>query len=347
MKILFIAGGSDPRTLGGIETFGRKIKNFFPREVKFITYKTNKKKYFKVEDVKEIHSTNIFIKILNKLFRNKIKIFFLKKEVEKNNPDICIINKPEEIYALNNKMKKILIQHRCFDNYILTYLGKNRKLIEYLKKNLDYFVFLSEYDRERFIKELGFSEGKTIAIRHSCEMEILNKNKIKNKNLIMIARLENNIKRFDLPIKAMKKLPDFTLNIYGDGRDKKKLENLIKKENLKNVILHGGTNQIKEKLDENSVFIMTSDFEGYGITNIEAMRRGLPLIVRNTFEAAQDIVIDNGILLEKEWNEDKFIETIRKIYDNYEYYSQNAIKQGKRYESKPIKEKWKELINNL
>lgn len=178
-------------------------------------------------------------------------------------------------------------------------------------------------------------------------MEVLSKNKIKNKNLIMIARLENNIKRFDLPIKVMKKLPDFTLNIYGDGRDKKKLENLIRKESLKNVILHGGTNQIKEKLDENSVFIMTSDFEGYGITNIEAMRRGLPLIVRNTFEAAKDIVIDNGILLEKEWNEDKFIEAIRKIYDNYEDYSQNAIKQSKRYESELIKEKWKELINNL
>ena len=44
---------------------------------------------------------------------------------------------------------------------------------------------------------------------------------------------------------------------------------------------------------------MTSDYEGYPITLIEAARRGLPIILRNTFDSAQDIVIDNGILLGK------------------------------------------------
>ena len=47
---------------------------------------------------------------------------------------------------------------------------------------------------------------------------------------------------------------------------------------------------------------MTSDFEGYPITLIEAMRRGFPIVLRNTFDSAQDIVINNGVLLEKEWD---------------------------------------------
>lgn len=91
---------------------------------------------------------------------------------------------------------------------------------------------------------------------------------------------------------------------------------------------------------------MTSDFEGYGITNIEAMRRGLPLILRNTYEAAQDIVVNNknGILLNKEWNEEKFVEAVKNIYNNYEYYSENSKELGKRYSQEIIKKEWDKLI---
>ena len=91
---------------------------------------------------------------------------------------------------------------------------------------------------------------------------------------------------------------------------------------------------------------MTSDYEGYPITNIEAMRRGLPIVLRNTFDSAPDIVVDNtnGILLDKEWNEDKFVEAVRKVYDNYEYYSENSKKLGKRHSPEVIKKEWDKLL---
>lgn len=92
---------------------------------------------------------------------------------------------------------------------------------------------------------------------------------------------------------------------------------------------------------------MTSDYEGYPITLIEAMRRGLPLVLRNTFEAAEDIVIDNGVLLNKEWNEDKFAEAVRKIYDNYEYYSENSKRLGARHNLEVIKKEWDKLFKEV
>ena len=177
---------------------------------------------------------------------------------------------------------------------------------------------------------------------------MLENEKQKNKKLIIVARLDNNQKRLDLAIKAMKKLSDFTLEIYGAGPDEEILRELIKQENLENnVFLMGATNKVKEKLDECGIFIMTSDHEGYLITSIEAMRRGLPIILRNTFESAQDIIKNNGILLDKEWNEDKFAETVRKIYDNYEFYSKNAVEIGKRHDFEIIKSQWEELIIEL
>ena len=80
---------------------------------------------------------------------------------------------------------------------------------------------------------------------------------------------------------------------------------------------------------------------------IRDRRRGLPIVLRNTFESAQDIIENNGILLEKEWNEDKFAEAVKKIYDNYEFYSKNAVEIGKRHDSKIIKSQWEELIAEL
>ena len=164
----------------------------------------------------------------------------------------------------------------------------------------------------------------------------------------MVARLENKQKRFDLAIRAMKKIPDFTLNIYGSGeKGAEFLKGIIEKEDIKNVKVHGSTNQVQQKLDEAGIFIMTSDYEGYGITLIEASRRALPLIVRDTYDAAKDIVIENGILLPKEWDEDKFITAVKQIYENYEYYSENSKKIGERHSFETIKNEWEALFKSI
>lgn len=166
--------------------------------------------------------------------------------------------------------------------------------------------------------------------------------------MIIIARLENVQKRIDLAIKAMKKLQDFTLDIYGDGPDRKMLEELVIEEKVDNkVFFNGASTKIKEKLDESGIFIMTSDHEGYPITTIEAMMRGLPIVLRNTFESAPDIVKNNGILLDKEWDEDKFVEAVYEVYNNYGYYSQNSLEMGKRHTYDVISNKWTELISKI
>lgn len=346
MKIICICKKTDPRCLDGIATFERILGKIFKDDIKFYVYNTDREYIFDCDNIVNIEETNSIIKkiLLKILGKTRYTSFRVKRE----NPDIVIINKPKDLRMLKGgKFKKILIQHNSLEWYKndVFKVVKNRKIIQ---KELDYYVFLSDESKKTFLNFLKLDKNKGITIRHSCEMEILDKIKLKNRKLIIISRLENTQKRIDLAIKAMKKLPDFILDIYGTGPDEEILKQMVIDEKLEErVFFKGATNKVKEKLDEAGIFIMTSDYEGYGITNIEAMMRGLPIILRNTFESAPDIVQNNGILLDKEWDENKFIEAVYKIYENYDYYSKNAIEMGKRYTFETIKNEWINFVNKI
>lgn len=352
MKILFIADGCHPGTQGGIQTFGRALKKMFDKNLIFLSdYVIDRKNLlYNIEDNIEIGSKNLLFRIVNKISNNFLRNYLKERNIKKIKPDICILRSPQNLKLLKNiNCKKILVQHTQLDVYFRSksYYNSNSGLFDFSKEELDYFIVTSKQDREKLINNFKFPSEKVKIIRHSCELEILKENKEKKKILVMIARLCNEDKRFDLAIKAMKRIPDFNLKIYGSGPDKESLKNLIKENNIKNVELCGPTNQVKEKLDEAGIFVMTSDYESYGIVNIEAMRRGLPIIIRNTFEGASDVVINNGILLDSEWNEQEFCNGIRKIYENYDYYSKNSTEMGKRHSLDVIKKEWEALFNSF
>ena len=344
-KILILTLAAHPMAQGGIQTFVRRIKKYYNKDVILLTNKNKDEKIYLIDDVVEIGSLNIVFRVINRLLKDKIRKYLVMQELKKINPEIIICNLPYELEIIKDFKckKKILVQHFNFERFI-----SDIPRMQELKKDLTNYIVLSPYDKEKFQKGFNISEEKMKVIRHTCEMELLKIKKEKKKKLVIVARLDNNQKRFDLAIKAMKQLSEFTLDIYADRVDGEQELNMLKKltidNKINNVFFKGSTNKVQEKLDESGIFIMTSDFEGYPITLIEAMRRGLPIVLRNTFEAAEDIVIDNGVLLDKEWNEDKFVEAVRKVYDNYEYYSENSKKLGKRHSLEVIKKEWDKLL---
>lgn len=346
MKIICICKKTDPRCLDGIATFERILGKIFKDDIKFYVYNTDREYIFDCDNIVNIEETNSIIKkiLLKILGKTRYTSFRVKRE----NPEVVIINKPKDLKILKGgNFKKILIQHTSLEAYKENLFNSSR-VIKLIQKELDYYVFLSDKSKEIFLDFLKLDVNKGITIRHSCEMELLDQVKLKNRKLIIIARIENSSKRIDLAIKAMKKLPKFTLDIYGTGPDEEILKQMVIDEKLEErVFFKGATNKVKEKLDEAGIFIMTSEYEGYPISTIEAMMRGLPIILRNTFESAPDIVQNNGILLDKEWNEDKFIEAVYKIYENYDYYSKNAIEMGKRHTFETIKNEWVNFVNKI
>lgn len=73
---------------------------------------------------------------------------------------------------------------------------------------------------------------------------------------------------------------DLELKIWGDGEEKEKLLELIRKYRLEDKVkLMGFTNDVKSALSEIDVYIQPSLEEGFGLTVAEAMLAGKPIIV--------------------------------------------------------------------
>ena len=108
MKILSMLIFSDPRTQGGIQTFGRTLKKFYPNEVTSLTVTNPFKKIYEVNDLVEVGSNNIFFRILNKILKNKLREYLIKKEVMKSKWDTIIFSFPYELEILKEiKAKKL------------------------------------------------------------------------------------------------------------------------------------------------------------------------------------------------------------------------------------------------
>lgn len=118
-------------------------------------------------------------------------------------------------------------------------------------------------------------------------------------NLInVLGRLDIFQKRHDVLINAfaffLKEYPSFKLVFYGDGPDKEKMVQQIRKLGIENnVIFAGITNKPLEVMKTSKMYILTSDFEGIPNSLIEAMSIGLPCIATDCRPGGARLLIDN------------------------------------------------------
>jgi glycosyltransferase involved in cell wall biosynthesis len=144
-------------------------------------------------------------------------------------------------------------------------------------------------------------------------------------NIGIVSRLSHE-KGIDIAIKTMKyiikKYPSAKLTIVGDGGKKEELQALTKKLKLSSYISFEGL-QPKEKLESyyNSfdfVFV-PSRFEGFGLTAIEAMSYGIPVIASSA-DGLKEVIEDNisGLLVKTSDPKD-YANEIMKLLDDTTY----------------------------
>src|SRR3989344_1491180 len=168
------------------------------------------------------------------------------------------------------------------------YSGLRKIIADFAISRANAIRCVSQRLKQKLINEFGVKEEIIAVAPIYIEPRITNKeSKIKQENdkfvFLTVGRLVP-VKNIDLQIRAMaevaKKYPNVELIIVGDGPERKKLELKIKNLKLQNYVkLLGWQNDTDKFYSQADAFLLTSDYEGWGMVIIEAASYGLPVIM--------------------------------------------------------------------
>ena len=162
------------------------------------------------------------------------------------------------------------------------------------------------------IKSLGVIIPNPVAI--TCTAQ-----KSKNK-IVSVGRLapqKNQKLLIDSFNDVLKKHPEYSLYIYGDGSLKQQLETQIIELGLeKKVFLPGNKPNVHKEIADAKIFVLSSDYEGLSNALLEAMMMGFPCVSTECAGADEYIINgENGMLVPLQ-DKDAMINAINYIIEN-------------------------------
>ena len=158
-------------------------------------------------------------------------------------------------------------------------------------KRYDGIVTLTQEDKE--INWCGWNNVSVIP--NPVQLSTV-KSSLTSKRLLAIGRLVY-LKNYASLIRAfsivVKRFPEWSLDIFGEGNERRDLVSLIESLNLSDSVhLAGNQSNIKEHLPDYSLFALSSRFEGFSLVLVEALSCGLPVVSYACPCGPRDIVRD-------------------------------------------------------
>ncbi|MCK5123103.1 MAG: glycosyltransferase family 4 protein [Candidatus Pacebacteria bacterium] len=231
------------------------------------------------------------------------------------------------------------------------------KLMPLVYRNINFITVSKSSLKE--LRSLGFNKDNIKIIHNGIDHNFYKpdfSSKSSYPHLVCLGRIKK-YKSLDILIKAMKKVveqvPDVKLSIVGDGDNKKELEKLVEKLNLKKHINFRGfvsEEKKREFLQRSWVAVNPSFNEGWGVTSIEANACGTPVIASDV-EGLRDSVIDGktGYLFDY-GDHNMLAEKIVKVLNDEhkrEKFSINAIKWADNFDWNKSADEFEEIILSL
>lgn len=145
-------------------------------------------------------------------------------------------------------------------------------------------------------------------------------------------------------------LPNYSLEIVGDGPKKKLFEQKARKMNLCRIHFMGYQNT-EAYYKKSKVLCLTSIKEGFPMVLLEAMQSGCVPFVFGSFAAAYDIIDNekNGFII-KPFDEEAYakalVDFLSRPKKYYEMMANSAIEKSKKFLVESVCDKWVEAIEN-
>lgn len=309
-------------------------------------------------DCSFVHKIFVYLK---KQYRFK-KV--LKKELFRIRPDITISLLRREINFINDikdGSKKIGELHinranyRNFDksqsNTIKSLFSKFwiNSLLSNLKQ-LDQLVVLTEMDKAAWVE---LNNVVVIPNPLPFSSSVISSQNIKR--VIVVGRYCHE-KGYDYLLQAWSKVQvvclDWQLVIFGDG-DRIVYEQMLVDLHIdcSRCVLNGRTSDIQSEYAKSSLAVCSSRFEGFGLSIIEAMACGLPVVSFDCPWGPRSIISDkeDGLLVDN-GNVDKLAEYMMILMNDdkrRKIMSENAITNVQRFRIEKISLQWKSLFEEL
>lgn len=277
-----------------------------------------------------------------------------------NRPDIIVsfVTLTNLIAIIVAKLFSIKIIAQEHNSHLRFMQGRER-ITNFTKKHIykkaDIITVLTSFDIE-YYESYG---SKVYVMPNPCSFKAIETNSHEREKIILAAGHLNryNHKGFDNLIKLIapivKTYPDWKLKIAGAGDEglaylkKLAIENEIEDK----VIFTGFINNIAEVMNESSIFILSSRFEGLPMVLLEAMSQGMACISYNCKTGPSDIIEDNvnGLLIEDQ-NIPQMQNGLRKLIENEDLrkrLSNEGIKSLDKYHISEITKRYEALFNSI
>lgn len=380
MKILLVNGicikdwldYSSPKLVGAVElqifalAEGLKRRGHEPIIVR--PWRGNKK----YEELKGIKFINIRfpgpdkrllkrpLEAVRKGFKTFLYSWELKNIIEKVNPDIITASNTITAYFLpkpSAKYKTIFITHN-HDVFIEkdVYSHIRKYMLKKISHKVDAIVCLTKAIKKHLNTVCNINTN--IIIPNTIKTEEYRNNG--DSNYILNASKLLKHKRVDVLVKAfsnlIKEKKDLSakLIIIGEGPYKKRLNDLVKFEGLKERVVFLPFQPVliyREYLSKCSIFVLPSEIEAFGVVIIEAMASGKPVIASD-IPGPQDIITHgkDGFLFEKENVDElkRYLEIILEDKELRKRIGENARKTvGEKYTIEKVADSYLKLYEEL
>lgn len=267
----------------------------------------------------------------------------LKMHISASAYDIVIVHNMGKLSLLcafvPNIKKLVILEHVSF----VSRPQKIQILSKLLYRKIDQVVTLTQNDKVEFDQ----FHSNVFVIPNFSPFPVYEHRNNESKEIVTIGRLTDQ-KNYIHLLKAWKEIynliPDWKLNIYGEGEHLQLLTDYIKQNSLQNVLLKGVTSNIQKVYEQSAFFVMSSKYEGLPMVLIEAQSFGLPIVSYNCPYGPSDVISsnENGLLVEDQ-NVQKLADAILKLAsspDLLQKFSQNSLLNAANYQPEQILQMW-------
>ncbi|WP_370978059.1 glycosyltransferase [Agaribacterium sp. ZY112] len=345
-------------SLGGVETLIRELQAVYAGSgpITELYEKPSEKDEFNERKGVEYRCFGISflgLAILSKILTKFRQILFLSRSCSSGHDATVVLFHPNDLLYMPARVRKearvILVQTNRLDVFFGGRL--EHFVLRRYARFVDVISVYTDQDEKRLAEEYQGAFSRTVVIPRGCKIDTAEVAPTHSKKLVAIARIDEEQKNFTAMVSIMRNLPsDFSLDIYGGGSASEvaALNKLV--EPFDKVRYMGVTVDVQETLSNYAVFIMTSHYEGFGQTLIEARSQGLPIVAFDTFDALSWIVDDgkSGFVVPA-YDEALFVKKLELLCGSKELYAsfaEQSLLKASETDRAVVRSKWfKELIH--